>query len=415
MKYIGVRFTWKCWNIIVPRNGPGNKVMNVPMPFVAATRAFLSSTNASIRFYRAPARVNIIGEHTDYNDGFVLPVATNLHSWLGLTPRQDRIIEIHSGNVNETESFSLDELQPRSDVDWIDYVKGVAAMLERNGLRLRGANILIDSEIPLGAGLSSSASLEVIVARALLDLANLSLPAADLARLCKQAEHEFAHVRCGIMDQYTIACARRDFAILLDCRSLEATEVPISNDIAFVITDSGVRHRLPDGDYNSRGSECAAAVEKLRAFDAAVETLRDVTPDMLTKAEATLGDVLFRRCRHIINENDRVQQVVDALEQEDVVRIGAMLTACHASLRDDYEVSCEEIDTLVETANGCDGVLGSRMVGGGFGGCVLSVTTSTYAERVRMQIGERFAKVAGVMPWQHIVEPADAVQEVLSP
>jgi galactokinase len=297
-------------------------------------------------------------------------------------------------------------------VTWVEYIRGVAAVLERNGIRLRGADIFIDSDIPLGGGLSSSASLELVIARALVDLANESVPVLELAKMCQQAEHEFAHVQCGIMDQYTIACAREDSVLLLDCRTLEAREVPIPADIVFIVTDSGVRHRLPDGDYNSRGDECATAMARLRNLGVDLQSLRDLTPELLADNEQGLGDLLFRRCRHVVSENDRVQQVVSALEANDVYSVGELVTDCHMSLRNDYEVSCKELDVLVEIANGCDGVHGSRMVGAGFGGCVLSVTTKGKVDRVRKQIGERYAKASGILPWQHIVEPANGVVEV---
>lgn len=389
--------------------------MNVVTRMSAAIQARSYQFGESSKLFEAPARVNIIGEHTDYNDGLVLPTTTALHTWLCITARDDRQVEVRSNNLWDTQRFSLDEIRPEKRVSWIEYVKGVAAELMAEDIELRGASILVDTDIPLGAGLSSSASLELAVAAALLDLAGVSLPAPQMAKICQRAEHRYAGVLCGIMDQYTIACATKGNAILLDCRSLDATQVPIPTEVGFIITDSGVRHRLPDGDYNNRRDECAAAVNVLAKSVPQVSTLRDVDLKNVEENRERLGDLLFRRCRHVVTENERVRRAADALAAGDVEELGALVNACHTSLRDDYEISCDEVEALVEAANACDSVTGSRLIGGGFGGCVLSVVESNKLQNAADEVRNRYGTILGKEPWVHIVEATEPVREIELP
>ena len=363
---------------------------------------------------QAPARVNIIGEHTDHNGGFVLPTTTALFTRVVAAPRTDRIVEVRSTHFNESRTFALDEIQPGVNVSWVEYVKGVAAELLADGVVLHGARLEIDSDIPVGGGLSSSASLELGVARALLAVAGASIAPERLARLCQRAEHRYAGVPCGIMDQFTIACAQKGNAILLDCRSFEVEQVPIPGNARLVITDSGVRHRLPDGDYNDRAEECAAAVQHLATVVPGLTSLRDLDAATLEAQKDVLGDVLYRRCRHVLSENDRVHLAVVALQDEDLETLGELLNACHASLRDDFEVSCDEVEALIEIANSCPGVKGSRMVGAGFGGCVLSLTTADDADETARLIASNYNTAFGSDPWMHIVQAADPVRETSS-
>jgi galactokinase len=361
---------------------------------------------------QAPARVNLIGEHTDYNGGFVLPTTTALFTRVVAERRADQTIEVRSTHFDESRSFLLDDVQPGDEVSWIEYVKGVAAELLAAGVELQGATLEIDSDIPVGGGLSSSASLELGVAQALLAVADVSIEPERLARLCQRAEHAYANVRCGIMDQYTIACAGKGNAILLDCRSLDVMQVPIPDNARLIVTDSGVRHRLPEGDYNNRADECAAAVQLLAKVVPGLETLRDLQADVLDEHKKTLGDVLYRRCHHVVSENARVHRAVEAMDNADLSQLGTLLNDCHTSLRDDFEISCAEVDQLVAICNASDGILGSRMVGGGFGGCVLSLTTADAVGAAATQIAANYGRVLGKMPWVHVVEAADPVQVV---
>ena len=368
----------------------------------------------------APARVNIIGEPTDYNEGLVLPTCTALFTRVSAKRRADRQIVARSETFAETSAFALDALRPGKPSGWIDYVQGVVAGLMAAGFVLPGADLEIDSEIPLGAGLSSSAALELAVARALLGLANGSVvsarwadaksAAAELALLCQQAEHEYAGVHCGIMDQYAIAAAQRGKALLLDCRSMRIRQIDLPGELSFILTDSGERHSLADGSYNERAAECAAAVSILAKEVPQVTSLRDVNAAMLEQYRGELGELLYRRCRHVITENQRVSDTVAALEQADVQQVGALLSACQASLRDDFEISCAAIDTLVACADDSRHVLGSRMVGGGFGGCVLSACRSSEAQAAAADIRRSYATISGTQPWQHQVMPAHPAQ-----
>lgn len=361
---------------------------------------------------KAPARVNIIGEHADYNGGFVLPMSTAIFTWVAASPRKDQRVRVKSHNVGETRSFELNGIRHGETVSWIEYVKGVAAELADYGVKLHGADILIDSDIPLGGGLSSSASLELGVAYALLAIAGESVPTPELAMLCQRAERRYAGVQCGIMDQYTLACAEEGNAILLDCRSLDVAQVPVPSNVSFILTDCGVRHSLPDGDFNERARECASAVKILARNAPDIELLRDLQADVLEANKKALGDVLYRRCRHVVTENKRVQRTVQALEDDDLQQLGSLLDACHNSLREDFEVSCDELESLVTAANGSDGVYGSRMVGAGFGGCVLSVTDTGNVDDIAADIRANYRAISGNEPWQHIVEPAEPAQVV---
>jgi galactokinase len=362
--------------------------------------------------FRAPGRVNIIGEHTDYNDGLVLPTNTALYTWLTIRPRIDRTIQVSSRNLDDTQSFSLDDIRRSERPGWLDYVKGVAALLQEDDFRLCGAEITIEGDIPIGAGLSSSASLELATAKALLHISGAELQAERIAELCQRAEQVYAGVHCGIMDQYSISCCNRGEAMMLDCRSLEATPVAIPKNVSFLLTDSGVKHRLPDGGYNNRANECQQAVEVLAETETGIQSLRDVSVLFLQETKERLGENLFRRSRHVVSENQRVVEAIPALQSGDLNNLGALISASHASLRDDFEVSCTEVETLVEIADACDGVTGSRMVGAGFGGCVLSAVHTDHLDATINRISETYGDVIGKRPWIHAVAAADPAGKV---
>ncbi len=366
----------------------------------------------SARLFRAPGRVNIIGEHTDYNDGLVLPTNTALYTWLTISPRLDRTVQVTTRNLRDTQSFSLDDIRRSEKPGWLDYVKGVAALIEIEGIRLQGAEISVDSEIPIGGGLSSSASLELATANALLEISGATMKPQQMAALCQQAEQQYAGVNCGIMDQYSVACCPRGEAMRLDCRSLEATSVVIPADISFVVTDSGVKHSLPDGGYNNRADECQKALALIQEIEPGIQSLRDISVTGLQKFESLLDVLSLRRARHVVTENHRVDSACAALASNDIEKLGKLVSESHTSLRDDFEVSCKEIETLVEIADACDGVLGSRMVGAGFGGCILSVThTSRVAESIE-KINSDYGKIIGDAPWIHVVAQANPAAEV---
>jgi len=365
-----------------------------------------------VRRFRAPARVNIIGEHTDYNDGLVLPTTTALFTSVTAVPRPDRIIRIESREMRNVQSFDLDDIEPAKNPGWIDYAKGVAAELEAEGIRLQGANLEIESQIPLGGGLSSSASFELAVATALLRLADRSLPGPSLAAICQRAEIRYAGVNCGIMDQFTIACCKRGNAMLLDCRSLDIEQVAIPPSAGMLIIDSGVKHRLPESAYNKRSDECAEAVKILSQDAPQVVALRDLKLEMLETQKDRLGDLLYRRCRHVVSENQRVRDAYAALRSGDLEKLGKLISDSHASLRDDFEVSCDEVDQLVEIADECTDVPGSRILGAGFGGCVLSLVGLDNIEEVAGKITQKYKQVTGHDPWTHIVQGSEPAQQI---
>jgi len=361
------------------------------------------------KLFRAPGRVNIIGGHTDYNEGFVLPTTTGLHTWIAIAPRADRTLRVFSRLFDRLEEIELDRIEKCTDAQWYEYVKGVASILESAGYRLRGADIVIDGDIPLGGGLSSSASLEIALAFALLDRAEIEIDRGELAQLCQRVETEYVGIRCGIMDQYVISRCAKNRAMMLDCRSLAFQSVAMPADARLLVVDTGVSHRLPDGEYNSRREECEAAVALLAGKIPQLRALRDLDLVQLEAKQKLLDDRLYRRCRHIVSENQRVQDACAALQRGDVRRLGELITASHVSLRDDYEISCDELDALVGIMNSCPGVYGSRLVGGGFGGCAVCLVDATQLDPVMDRVRTEYAALLGRPPWAHAVTPSDPV------
>ncbi len=372
---------------------------------------FATNVSANARLFRAPGRVNIIGEHTDYNDGFVLPTNTALYTWVAVMPRPDRVISVSSANFEERRHFNIDDIEPSNRPEWIDYIKGVCAEIESAGITLCGADIEIQGDIPLGGGLSSSASLELAVATALLANSGGTLLPRELAGLCQRAEHAYAGVNCGIMDQFSIACCDDGAAIFLDCRSLEIKSVVLPDNISLLVTDSGVKHQLSKGDYNQRAIECQQAVAILQANNPEISSLRDVSTQQPHDAACLLGECLFRRSTHVVTEIERTIAAYESLVSGDIEELGKLVQASHASLRDDFEVSCDDIESPVAVANSCDGVLGSRMVGAGFGGCVLSIVHTPQIELVEHQIASRYRTPNGKAPWLHTVVPTHPAEE----
>jgi len=364
------------------------------------------------RIFRAPGRVNLIGEHTDYNDGFALPAAINLYTWIAIAPRFDGILRVFSENLNEAAEIDLRESSPRPLHHWTDYVRGVSLMLRRIGRKVDGADMLIYSELPSGAGLSSSAALEVSSASSLLAVSGQSLTLLDLAKLCQRAENEFVGARCGIMDQFAACLGGSGRAMLLDCRSLEYKNVPLPSDVAMVICNTMVKHGHSGGEYNARRAQCEEAVRILKRHFPAIRALRDVTLSNLEAHRGELSDVVYKRSRHIITENARVLDLVSALESGDLKAVGRLMAESHASLRDDYEVSCRELDLMVELAAGREGVLGSRMTGGGFGGCTITLAQTEHVERFRFEVGGEYERHIQIKPEIYVSTAGSAVAEI---
>jgi galactokinase len=352
------------------------------------------------RAYRAPGRVNLIGEHTDYNDGFVMPMAIDRATTAIMTPRADRTIAARSGD--STVTIDLDQTGGGPTGSWADYLRGTAAVLERRGRRLIGADIAIESDVPSGAGLSSSAALEVSVGFGLLDVAGHDIDRTELALACQQAEHEFVGTRCGIMDQFIACHGEAGSALMLDTRSLAFERLPMPGGARIVIFNSLIKHSLASGEYNARRADCEAGVRALARIRPDVRALRDVTLADLDVAREWIDGRVYRRCRHVITENARVRGAAAALRLGDVAGFGQLMVASHRSMRDDYEITTPEIDALVEIALGCRGVHGARMTGGGFGGCTIALVeedaVGEVADTVRRGYRERTGLDAEIYP-----------------
>jgi galactokinase len=359
-----------------------------------------------VRVFRAPGRVNLIGEHTDYNLGFVLPVALQLATFIATAPSADGRLRIYSEDRQELREFdaaTLAEIPPAHS--WTDYVVGVARELVRAGYAIGGANLLIRSTVPEGSGLSSSAALEVSSALAFLQ--GRAIDGIELAKLCQRAERDYVGMPCGIMDQYISVHGRAHAAVEIDCRSLGHRLVDLPDGVTFIAVNSMVKHALAGSAYRDRVAECAAAARAL-----GVESLRDVTVAQFEEKAHLLPDVVRRRARHVVTENARVQDFVDASGRGDVEQMGRLMVASHLSLRDDYEVSCDELDFLVDTALRTPGVLGSRMTGGGFGGCTVTLLRPDAAACFREEISSAYERRFGVLPLMYDCVPSQGAGEV---
>ncbi len=358
---------------------------------------------------RAPGRVNLIGEHTDYNDGFVLPMALEFGIEMAGRRRDGAEVRVHSADYGETVAFAVDRPIERDPAHpWSNYVRGVLWALAGAGVPLAGMDLAFAGNVPQGAGLSSSAALEVAtgeVARALL---GLDIPGPRLARLCQQAENDFVGMKCGIMDQFISLMGRAGHALFLDCRSLAHELVPLAlGDHVIAIVDSGVKHALVGSEYNTRRAECAAGVAALRARFPGVAALRDATLEQLAACADDLAPTVYRRCRHVITECARVLESKEALGRGDLARFGALMNASHDSLRDDYAVSCEEIDLLVALAREVPGVAGARITGGGFGGCTVNLLPHAAVDPLRRTALAAYEKQVGKKPRLFVTSAAD--------
>lgn len=322
----------------------------------------------------APGRVNLIGEYTDFNEGFVFPMTVDRGVYVGIRARNDQRVRVASIRFHEHIDYRLDDFEKPLPGHWSCYVLGVVEELRLLGLVPRGFDAVIDGNLNLGAGLSSSAALETAMALALQYLFGFEMSRVDVATLCQRVEHRYANVMCGIMDQFASGLGRSNHALLLDCRTLSYVNIPANLvDYRFVIISSEVKRELASSAYNERRSQCEEGVTLFKRYDPTVASLRDVTPDLFDAHCGQLSEVVFRRCHHVISENARVLDASAALAADELVQFGRLMTASHNSLRDNFEVSCDELDCLVDIANCTEGVLGSRMTGAGFGGCTVTL------------------------------------------
>ena len=332
----------------------------------------------------APGRVNLIGEYTDFNEGFVFPMTVDRGVYVGIRARADQRVRVASSRFGELIDYHLDDFEKPVPGHWSCYVLGVIEELRLLGLVPHGFDAVIDGNLNLGAGLSSSAALETATALALQSLFGFEMSRVDVATLCQRVEHRYANVMCGIMDQFASGLGRSGHALLLDCRTLSHVNIPANLDEhRIVIISSEVKRELASSAYNERRAECEEGVKLFRQYDPTIASLRDVTPDLFDAYGDQLSDVVFRRCRHVITENARVLDASAALSADELPHFGRLMRASHKSLRDDFEVSCDELDYLVDIANGIEGVLGSRMTGAGFGGCTVTLSHKSALETLK--------------------------------
>jgi galactokinase len=327
-----------------------------------------------LQIIMAPGRVNLIGEYTDFNEGFVFPMTVDRGVYVGIRARDDQRVRLKSIRFGELIEYRLDDFEKPQPGHWSCYVLGVVEELRVLGLVPHGFDAVIDGNLNLGAGLSSSAALETATALALQSLFGFEMSRVDVATLCQRVEHRYAGVMCGIMDQFASGLGRSGHALLLDCRTLSNVNIPVNlGDHRIVIISSGVKRELASSAYNDRRLQCEEGVALFKQYDPTIASLRDVTADLFDAYGDQLSEVVFRRCRHVITENTRVLDASAALSADELAQFGRLMTASHHSLRDDFEVSCDELDFLVDIANTTEGVLGSRMTGAGFGGCTVTL------------------------------------------
>jgi galactokinase len=372
--------------------------------------AFPSVDAARVRVVRAPGRVNLIGEHTDYNDGFVLPAAIGLETVIAFVRTGDRRVELVLDASGARAGFELDEIGPPVG-DWIDYVAGTAVELEQAGATIGGLRGIVTGTLPISAGLSSSAALEIAAAYALLepsDPAGHGLDGLALARLAQRAENRYVGVQCGLMDQFAVTMGRAGHALFLDCRTLEWRPVPLPlGEHALVVLHTGSERRLEASAYNARRAQCEAAVAEIGRDHPQVRALRDVDGPMLAAAADRLDAETLRRCRHVVEENERVLATVAALESGDLATVGRLFAEGHASLRDLYEVSSPELDALVEIATAVEGVAAARMTGAGFGGATINIVRRDAVAALRAAVMRDYQRQTGLSPAVHVVDAVD--------
>jgi galactokinase len=351
----------------------------------------------------SPGRVNLIGEHTDYNEGFVLPGATDKAIVFAVAPRADALCHFVSRDFDQEFRFELGQFH-RSPLRWPDYLQGVLSQFVKAGHRIGGINCVFGGDVPIGAGMSSSAAIEGGLAFALNTLFGLRLESLALVKLAQMAENDFVGVQCGIMDQFANIFGRARGVLKLDCRSLSFEVIPFENeDVRIVISDTLVRRELASSEYNVRRGQCESGVSTLRAHDPTIRSLRDVSMDHLRDHRSELDPVVYRRCEYVVRENMRVADASVALARNDYAVFGGLMNLSHAGLRDDYEVSSAELNTLVEAARRVPGVLGSRMMGAGFGGCTISLVEAGAVAEFKERVSRDYEAETGRTPAIHVI------------
>ncbi|MCB9435706.1 MAG: galactokinase [Anaerolineales bacterium] len=359
---------------------------------------------------RAPGRVNLIGEHTDYNQGFVLPMAIDRHVWIAAVPHADPLLTIHSLDFNETISIDLDSLADNTLPHWTSYTRGVWYYVGQKAPQLGGVKMVIGGNVPMGAGLSSSAAIEMATVELALALINEKWTAAEKAQVGVKAEHDFAHVKCGNMDQTISAAALEGCALRIDCRAYDFLPVHLPDGVSVVVMDTHKRHQLVETEYNVRRTQCTEAAEILQ-----VESLRDATLEQVKATHDELGDVRYRRAHHIVTENKRVLDFAEATEAKNLDLAGQLMNESHFSLRDDFEVSCTELDIMSDIARHQAGCYGARMTGGGFGGSAVALVQSTAVAEFMAAVAPAYEAATGLTPTLYEFKPASGSTVIFRP
>lgn len=365
---------------------------------------------APVLVARGPGRVNLIGEHTDYNDGFVLPVAIDRAAYVAAAPRDDRKLRAWANHYQAEVLLDLDQAAPGVAREWAAYVLGMAAMLEQDGHRLRGADLVIDGDVPGGAGLSSSAALENAVGAALVALSGLNVTPLRIAQLGQQTEHRYAGVNSGIMDQMISALGQAQHALLIDCRSYEFRPIPMPPDVRIVVCDSKVSRELAGSAYNERRAQCEEAVRLLQGVLPGIKALRDVSPEELETHRDLLSKLVYRRARHVVTENARTLEGAERLQTGDLERFGILMNESHRSLRDDYEVSSPQLDTLVAISQSVPGIYGARLTGAGFGGCTVALAQPEAVEQLIADVTREYQQAFALTPEVYVCTASDGAR-----
>jgi galactokinase len=363
---------------------------------------------------RSPGRINIIGEHTDYNEGFVLPAAIDKAAYLAIALRDDDEIHLVAADLNEKFSISLNELKPVSDISWPNYILGSVAQFIKKGIALKGFNAVLMSDVPIGAGLSSSAAVECATTFALNELMHANLEKLEMVKMSQIAEHEYAGVMCGIMDQFASMMGKEGYVMKLDCRSLQYDYVPFKLEgIKILLLDTNVKHSLASSEYNTRRTECSQAVTWIKEHEPQINSLRDVTEEMLDKYVLIKDKLVDMRSRFIVQEINRLQLACEDLKRGDILALGRKMFATHDGLSKMYEVSCNELDYLVEFVRNNDAVVGARMMGGGFGGCTINLVKEEAVGVLIKDISAQYLKHFGKKPDAYLVSISDGTSKIL--
>ena len=341
-----------------------------------------------------------------------MPAAINFSTWVAGTKRDDSVVKIHSEIFKEEAEIDVAQGGARGRKHWSDYPLGVAIKLKEAGCNISGANLLVHGEVPLGSGLSSSAAIEVSTGLALVDISGVEIDRLELAKICQKAENEFVGARTGLMDQFIACFGKADHAVMLDCRSLESRSLPLPDEVKLVVCNTTVKHELACSEYNARREQCEEGVRVLSQHLPNVNSLRDVTPDDVERFRTKLGKVVFKRCLHVTTENNRVLKAADALRDRDLESFGKLMYESHQSLRDDYEVSCKELDVMVDLAKPIEGVFGARMTGGGFGGCTINLVSAKAVDEFTQTIGNGYTQATGKHLEVYVCSAADGAERV---